>query len=150
MANSNPVLLYQPEKLNFEKMKKMTRDIIILHHVYHKWRSYDVWFLRYWVWRTEFFVILDHFLPFYPLTTWKIKYNFTNVYHKWQSYDVWFLRYEAWWIEFFCYFGLVFALLPLKIKILKNWKIHLKISPFYTSVPKIMIIYCSWDMVHNG
>ena len=114
MANSNPVLLYQPEKLNFEKMKKMTRDIIILHHVYHKWRSYDVWFLRYWMWRTEFFVILDHFLPFYPLTTWKIKYNFTNVYHKWQSYDVSFLRYEAWWIEFFCYFGPVFALLPLK------------------------------------
>ena len=114
MANSNPVLLYQPEKLNFEKMKKMTRDIIILHHVYHKWRSYDVWFLRYWMWRKEFFVILDHFLPFYPLTTWKIKYNFTNVYHKWQSYDVWFLRYEAWWIEFFCYFGPVFALLPLK------------------------------------
>ena len=34
--------------------------------VYHKWQSYDVWFLRYEVWRTEFFVILDCFLPFYP------------------------------------------------------------------------------------
>ena len=28
--------------------------------------SYDVWFLRYGVQQTEFFVILDHFLPFYP------------------------------------------------------------------------------------
>ena len=35
-------------------------------HVYHKWRSYDVLFLRYGVWRRELFLILDHFLPFYP------------------------------------------------------------------------------------
>ena len=58
-------------------------------HVYHKWQSYDVWFLRYVVWRTGFFflmtpevcsdwllryaawetefsVILNHFEPFYP------------------------------------------------------------------------------------
>ena len=35
-------------------------------NVYHKWQSYDVWFLRYGVQQTEFFVILDHFLPFYP------------------------------------------------------------------------------------
>ena len=26
-----------------------------------------VWFLRYGAWRTEFFVILDYFLHFYPL-----------------------------------------------------------------------------------
>ena len=42
-------------------------------NVYHKLQSYDVWFLRYWTWRTESFVILDRFLPFYPLTTQKIK-----------------------------------------------------------------------------
>ena len=131
-----------------------------------KWKSYDVWLLRYRVWQTECFVILDRSLPFYPpmesenqnfenikimpgdiiilhmciindnhmmygywdmerngqnflsflsfwtlfcpftsppLTSWKIKiskkwknrwryYHFTHVYHKWQSYDVWFLR----------------------------------------------------------
>ena len=34
---------------------------------YHKSKSYDVWFLRYGVWQTEFFLILDHFLPFTPL-----------------------------------------------------------------------------------
>ena len=34
--------------------------------VYHKWRSYDVWFLRYKARRTGFFVILGHFLPYDP------------------------------------------------------------------------------------
>ena len=67
-------------------------------HLHHKWQSYDVWFLRYGVQQTKFFVILDHFFfPFYPLTTWKIK-------------------------------------------ILKKWKKTLEISPFYTNVPKILII----------
>ena len=44
--------------------------------VSYKWQSYDEWFLRYEVWQTEFFVILDCFLPFYPsppLKTRKIK-----------------------------------------------------------------------------
>ena len=35
--------------------------------LHHKWQSYDVWFLRYGVHQIEFFVILHHFLPFYPL-----------------------------------------------------------------------------------
>ena len=33
---------------------------------YTKVQSHDVWSLRYEVWQTEFFVILDQFLPFYP------------------------------------------------------------------------------------
>ena len=56
-------------------------DIIILHmygswdmehksqifffDMYHKWKSYDVWFLRCGAWQSEFFVILGHFLPYY-------------------------------------------------------------------------------------
>ena len=35
-------------------------------NVYHKWQSYNVWFLRY-----QDFFILDHFLPFYPPKTLK-------------------------------------------------------------------------------
>ena len=35
-------------------------------HVYQKSQSYDVWFLRYGVRQTKFFVILGHLLPFYP------------------------------------------------------------------------------------
>ena len=51
------------------KILKKWKNTWRYHHftqVYHKWQSYDVWFLRYEAWQTEFFVILDHFLPFYP------------------------------------------------------------------------------------
>ena len=34
--------------------------------MYHKWQSYDIWLLRYQPQQTDFFVILSHFLPFYP------------------------------------------------------------------------------------
>ena len=54
-----------PENQNLKKMKNLSR----YHHftnVYRKWQSYDVWFLRYGVQRTEFFVILGRFLSFYP------------------------------------------------------------------------------------
>ena len=55
--------LLPPKKtknLNFEKMKTIAADIIILH----KW---------YRVRQTKFFVILGHFLPFYPSINQKIK-----------------------------------------------------------------------------
>ena len=55
-----------PKNQNFEKMKKTARRYYHFIHVYHKWKSYDVWFLCYGVWRTEIFVILDRFLSFYP------------------------------------------------------------------------------------
>ena len=35
-----------PKNQNFEKMKQKSADIIILH-VYHKWQSHHVLFLRY-------------------------------------------------------------------------------------------------------
>ena len=47
------------------------------HHftyVYLKTQSYDVWFLRYGVRQTKFFVIMDHFLPFYPYRPRKSKF----------------------------------------------------------------------------
>ena len=44
---------------NFSRYYHFTR-------VYHEWQSYDVWFLRYDVQQTELFVILGHFLSFYP------------------------------------------------------------------------------------
>ena len=49
----------------FEKMKeKNTRTYYHFTYMYNKWQSYDAWFLRYGERQTEFFVILDHFLPF--------------------------------------------------------------------------------------
>ena len=57
----------------FEKIKKPWN--IILPNLYHKWQSYDVWFLWYGSWQTDFFVLLDHFLPFYPFNNPK-NHNF--------------------------------------------------------------------------
>ena len=39
--------------------------------MYQKWQSYNVWFLRYWTRRTEFFVLFDRFLSFYSLNNLK-------------------------------------------------------------------------------
>ena len=61
---------------------------------YRKGQSNHVCFLRYGVRQTECFVILDHFLLFYPLTSrkmkilkkWKMTYDpFAKVYQKWKS-----------------------------------------------------------------
>ena len=122
----------------WKKMKKMSGDIILLYiHVYHKWRSYDIWFLKYKVQQTEIFVILGHFLPFQPLdnlenqnfniekNTWRY-YHFTHLHYKWQSYDVWFLRYGAQQTELFLSFWAAFCpFTPLwsqESKFLKNEK----------------------------
>ena len=91
----------------------MPGDIILLYiHVYHNWRSYDIWFLKYKVQQIESFIILDHFFSFQPLdnlenqnfntekNTWRC-YHFTHLHYKWQSYDVWFLRYGTQQTEFF-------------------------------------------------
>ena len=90
-----------------KKNEKMPGDIILIYiHVCHKWKSYDIWFLKYKMRLTEIFVILGHFLPSQPPDnsgnqnfkiekyTWRY-YHFTHLYHKWQSYDVWFLGYGA-------------------------------------------------------
>ena len=53
----------------FWKHEKNARRYYHFTHVYHKWQLYDVCFLRYGVWLTEFFVILDHFVPFYSPKT---------------------------------------------------------------------------------
>ena len=52
-------------KSKFWKTEKKIWRYYHFTHVYHKWQSYDVWFLRYGAWQTNFFVILDIFLPFY-------------------------------------------------------------------------------------
>ena len=53
--------LTTPKNENFEKMKKSTCRYYHFTYVYDKWQSYDIWFLRYEVWQTEFFVILECF-----------------------------------------------------------------------------------------
>ena len=107
------ILMILKIKIFKKKMKKTLGDIILLYvHVYHKWRSYDVWLLKYKVQQTEIFVILGNFFTFHPLdnaenqnfkiekNTWRY-YDLTYLHHKWQSYDLWFLRYGARQTELF-------------------------------------------------
>ena len=56
------------QKINIMKNWKKTNTwrYYQFTHVYHKWQSYDAWFLRYQAQQTDFFVILDQFFPFYP------------------------------------------------------------------------------------
>ena len=60
-------------KIKILKKWKKLLAILSFTHVYHKWQSDDVWFLRYQAQQTKFFVILDHFLLFTLRTTQKIK-----------------------------------------------------------------------------
>ena len=60
---------YWHRKLNFGKNVKNTRRYYPFTHVYHKSRSYDVWFLRYKVQRTEFLSFWAIFCPFTSLPT---------------------------------------------------------------------------------
>ena len=141
------------------------------------WWSYDVWILRYGA-RQTCFLILDHFLPFYPTNnsenqnfekneqkktkktknTWR-HHHFTQVYHKWQLYHAWFMRYEAQQTKFFVTFCQFFShFLPYnptnnpKKQILKKWK---KASGDIIILHKWTknhdhMLYCFWDIVRNG
>ena len=97
------------QKIKILKMKKTPGDIIIFHTctINENHMMYGVWFLRYGVQKTEFFVILDCFLPFYPPKSkfWKNeksawRYHFTLVYQKSWPYATLFLRYDVWWMQF--------------------------------------------------
>ena len=66
-----------PENHNF-KTEKNTSRYYHFTNVYHKWQSYDVWFLRYGVQQTEFFVILNCYFLFYPLNNPKNQ-NFEKI-----------------------------------------------------------------------
>ena len=149
-------LLFYPLKTPKIKILKNQKNCWRYHftHVYQKSQSYDVWFLRHEVRQTEFFVIMDSFLPFYPpmnpenkilkknkktlediiiLQIFTINdshmiYGFSDIEYSRQNLSFWTV---------FC------SLTPLtarKIKILKNWKKTPEISSFYTSVPEMMII----------
>ena len=96
-----------------KKMKKSPGYIIPLHMctIHDNHMMHGSWDME----RNglNFFVILDHFLPFYPPDNpknqnfekmkkkpWRY-YYFTHVYHKLQSYYVLFLRYRAQQTELF-------------------------------------------------
>ena len=58
---------WEPGKSKFWKNEKNYWKYYHFKHQYHKWKSYDLGFLRHGAWQTKIFLILDHFLPFYTL-----------------------------------------------------------------------------------
>ena len=144
---------YWPRKLNFGKNVKNTWRYDSFTNVCHKWWSYDIWFLRYQVQQTTFFVILDYFLPFYPLIIQKIKIlkkwkklSAILSFYKWVPWIeiIWYMIPEIWSAtdRIFSHFEPFFALLSLpplnnqkNQNFEKNEKKTLEISSFYTSVP---------------
>ena len=101
------------KKIKIKKKWKQHLEIISFSNLYHKWQPYDVWFLRYQAQQTEYFVILNHFLPFYSpppkkknnilknkilkkqkKNTWRYD-HFTQMNQKSWSYTTPFLRYNA-------------------------------------------------------
>ena len=133
--------------------------------MYHQWQPYDVWVLRCEVWRTEFFAILDHFLPFNPLTTRKIKSlknckktpgdiiilrkcTKTHEHILYCSLDMAHNRFN-----YFSFWGIFYHFTPLrapKIKIKKNEKmpgdviiLHMCTKNYY------QMMYSFWNIVHD-
>ena len=116
------------------KFKKMLGDIILLYiHVYHKWRSYDIWFLKYKVQQTDIFTILGHFFvcPFSPLIEkskfyhWEKALGDIIILLMCTKYDN-LMTYGSWDIERnrhnFLSFGTILCPFTQKIKILKKMK----------------------------
>ena len=139
-----PFIPLKPPKIKTLKNEKICWRYYHFTQAYHKWQSYHVWFLRYRARRTEFFVILDYFLPFYPPNNSKNQ-NFKKM--KKKSGDIIILHkctinenhimYGSWDMkrdgQNFLFSTVFFPFTPLttwKIKILKNWKKHLEISSF--------------------
>ena len=104
---------------NFEKMKKVSGDIIILYtKLYQHPQSYAVWFPKIRSETDNFLSFWETFCPLTLLATEKIRilkkkmwryYLSKLVHHKWRSYDVWFLSHEA--QHNFLSFWIIFALL---------------------------------------
>ena len=119
-----PIIPLLTPKIKICNKCKKTWRYCPITHVYHKWRSYDVWFLRYKAGQAEFFLSFwAIFCPLTLLTTWKIK-----VLKKWkkayiqkllfytcmpQMMIIWCMVPEIWSAtdRTFCHFGPFFALL---------------------------------------
>ena len=132
-------------------LKKWKNSQIDYHftHVYHKWQSYNVWFLRYGAQQTEFFLILEHFLPFYPTNNPK-KQNFEKIkrleilsFYKIVP-KIMIISYtapEKWHVTdviFIFHFRLAFG----SFTSLTAWKIK-KMPGDINCIPKIMIRWCT-------
>ena len=130
---------------------------------YHKWKSYDVWFLRYWAQflRTEFFCYLGLFFALLPALKSKKKKKFKKmkttpgyimIYHKCtQNYD--HMLYCSWdkardkgncYFSFWAIFCPFTPLTAQKLKISKTYKKILDISFILASSVSCREVRDSW------
>ena len=124
--------------------------------MYYKWQSYDIWFLRYEMHQIECFCHLGPFLTFYPSNSLKNE-NFKKmkktsgdiiILHKYtKNHDMLYCSWDMVCDGCNCYFSFWAIFCPFtpltaqKLKISKKSEKLQEISSFYTSVPKIRIIY---------
>ena len=108
------------QKIKILKKWRICLEILSFYKVFHKWQSYDVWFLKYQARCTESFVILYHFLHFYPPTNPKnqifekmekahgdiIILHRCNITDNHMIYGSWDMEHDG---QFFCNFGLFFC-----------------------------------------
>ena len=123
-------------------------------HLHKKWQSYDVWFLRHGARQTEFFVIQDCFLPFYPYMDpkksklWKnekipeniIILKRCNINDSHMIYGSWDM--ECNWQHFLSFWAVFCPFTPLttqKTKILHRCTIN-----------ENYMMYGSWDTEHDA
>ena len=140
-----------PENKNFQKNGKSTWRYYHFTNINNSHTMYGSWDVK--CNTTEFCVILDWFLLFYPLSTQKIKILkkskncleilsfYTGVT---QITITWYMVPEVLsttdnFLSFWTIFCPFTPLTVQKIKILKKWKKHLEISSFYICVSKIII-----------
>ena len=138
-----PFTPLKTSKIKILKNEKICWRYHHFTHVYQKSQSYDVQFLRYTVRQTEFFVILDRFLPFYLTNNVKnqnfekmkstpgdiITLYMCTINDNHRMYGSWDMKHDGQNILLFWTIFCPFThLLTRKIKILKKWKKHLEIS----------------------
>ena len=161
LCHFSPLPSKNLKKHNFEKMKKISGDIIL--HVCTK--NYNHMMFRSWdeAWdRHISFVILDHFLHFYSPNNSKNQ-NFVKmkkapgdaiILHKYTKHQN-HMMYVSWDMEcnrqncssFWAIFCPFIPLTTWKTNILKKWKIPLEILSFYTfTINENHMMYSSWDI----
>ena len=131
--------------------------------MYHKWKTYDVWFWDIRHDRQFFFVILGHFLPFcHPdnqenqnFEKMKTNPGDTHVHRKWRSYDAWFLRNKVQRIGFFITQDHFFLFFPPNNMENQNLEKMKKIPgdlilKMCTINDNHNMMYRYWDMEYNG
>ena len=156
-------VIFCPKKnQNYEKLKKIAGDIIILHLCT---KTTIIWGMVPEIRsETEFFVILGYFLTFNPLKIWKI-----TIFQKWKkhlemsSFYTCATKIRIIWCMLpkirsvtgiiLCHFGPFFALLPhywsQKLKFGKISKTLEILSFHMCNINEDHIMHGSWDIRHN-